>query len=271
MIVYKCTDNKFRTVEQLNSQEFKYYLSDENGNPTGKRTNNSNYKDVPNCLQGATVILDTDTPTEDEQGQEPPKGGRNIAYLRISTVNDEQTFSRQEGRLSPYNIDKVYKERVSGSKTKQDRPELYRLLRDLRKGDTVYITEVARLSRSTVDLLSLVQEINDKGAAIKSLHDTWLDTTSDNPMSTFMLTMVGALAQLEREQTVQRVNEGLAAAKSKGTKLGRPEVKQNKLKLALKLYDEGQHTIQYIVDTTGISKPTLYRYLKERKQKSLNL
>lgn len=187
---------------------------------------------------------------------------RRIGYLRVSTNKDEQTFSRQEGQLKPLGLDKVYRERVSGSK--KSRPQLDAMIEDLQPNDVIYITEVARLSRSTLDLLSIVEEISNKGASIKSLKDAWLDSTTDNPMATFMLTMVGALAQLEREQIVQRVNGGIAVAKAKGVQLGRPTASKNKVDLALQLYDTGEHTTRQITDIAGISKATLYRKLKQR-------
>lgn len=182
-------------------------------------------------------------------------------YMRISTMNVEQKFDRQEERLAE-RCEVMYADRMSGSK--RNRPELDRMLEELEQGDTVLILSIDRLSRSTKDLLDIVDVIRSKGATLKSLQDTWLDTTSDNPMSDFLLTVMGALAEVERKNTVKRVKEGMATAKRKGVKFGRPEVSNNKVELALELYDKGEHTVNMITDIAGISKATLYRKIKER-------
>lgn len=116
-------------------------------------------------------------------------------YMRISTLNDEQKFDRQEKQLE--HCDKIYQDRMTGSK--KDRPELNEMLSDLQEGDTVLIVSIDRLSRSTKDLLELVEVIKNKGAFLKSIQDSWLDTTNENPMNDFLLTIMGALGQMERE------------------------------------------------------------------------
>lgn len=83
------------------------------------------------------------------------------------------------------------------------------MLEELQEGDTVLIVSLDRLSRSTKDLLEIVEIIKNKGASLKSINDTWLDTTEDNPMSDFLLTVMGGLAQMERAMITQRVKEGV--------------------------------------------------------------
>lgn len=183
-------------------------------------------------------------------------------YMRISTQNEAQKFDRQETQLRDQ-VDVLINERISGSK--RNRPELDRLLDMLEPGDTVLILSIDRLSRSTKDLLEIVEVIRAKGASLRSLQDSWLDTTSDNPMSDFLLTVMGALAEVERKNIVKRVNEGLAVAKSKGVQLGRPKANSNKVMYALELYDKGEHTAKQIAEITGISRKTLYNKLKERE------
>lgn len=187
-------------------------------------------------------------------------------YMRISTQKAEQSFDRQEAQLKEY-VDVMYADRISGSKRK--RPQLDQLLEDLEPGDVVYILSIDRLSRSTKDLLEIVDQIRDKGASLKSLQDTWLDTTSENPMSDFLLTVMGALAEMERKQTVQRVNEGMAVAKAKGIKFGRPRANKAKVDLALELYDKGEHTVKEIAEVTELSRKTIYNYLNKRKEKEV--
>jgi DNA invertase Pin-like site-specific DNA recombinase len=135
-------------------------------------------------------------------------------YMRISAVKEEQTFERQEAQLKAIGCNIIYADRMSGAM--RDRPELNKMLSELQQGDVIHIVEIARLSRSTKDLLDIVEEIKSTGASLKSLHDTWLDTTSDNPMSEFLLTVMGALGQMERAMITQRVKEGVRVAKDKG-------------------------------------------------------
>jgi DNA invertase Pin-like site-specific DNA recombinase len=188
---------------------------------------------------------------------------RLIGYMRISTLKEEQKFDRQEAQLLEAGCQVLYADRMSGAK--RDRPELNNMLSELQEGDTILIVEIARLSRSTKDLLDIVALIKSKGASLKSLNDTWLDTTSDNPMSEFLLTVMGALGQMERQMITQRVKEGVRVAQAKGVKFGRPLANKNKVAYALELYNTGEHTAKEIVDITGISKATLYRKLKEAK------
>lgn len=184
-------------------------------------------------------------------------------YMRVSTTNEDQKFDRQEVQLNG-KVDVMFKDRVSGSK--RNRPQLDKILNVIKAGDVVLILSIDRLSRSTKDLLEIVEVIRDKGASLKSLQDSWLDTTSDNPMSDFLLTIMGALAEVERKQIVKRVNEGLAVAKSKGVQLGRRRVAKSKSELALKLYDAGEHTVKEISEIAGISPKTVYNKLKEREE-----
>lgn len=187
---------------------------------------------------------------------------KTIGYMRISTVKKEQKFDRQEAQLED-KVDVLYADRISGSSRK--RPELDKMLDTLEEGDTVLVLSIDRLSRSTKDLLDIVETIRDKGAVLKSVQDTWLDTSDDNPMSDFLLTVMGALAEMERKQTVQRVKEGLAVAKSKGKVFGRPPANPHKVALALELYDNGKHTVKEIEAITGLSRKTIYNKLKERE------
>lgn len=181
--------------------------------------------------------------------------------MRISTTKDEQTFDRQEAQLKAQGCEVIFADRLSGAKRK--RPELDKMLDSLQAGDTVHIVAIDRLSRSTKDLLEIVDLIKTKGASLKSINDSWLDTTSDNPMSDFLLTVMGALGQMERQMIAQRVREGVKVAQQKGVEFGRPKANKNKVAHALELYSEGKHTAKEICDIAGISKATLYRKIKE--------
>jgi DNA invertase Pin-like site-specific DNA recombinase len=185
--------------------------------------------------------------------------GKTYGYMRISTLKDEQTFDRQEAQLR--NCEKIYSDRMSGAKRERD--GLNQLLEELQDGDTIIIVSIDRLSRSTKDLLEIVELIKSKGASLKSLQDTWLDTTEDNPMSDFLLTVMGALGQMERQMITQRIREGVKIAQSQGVQFGRPKANKNKVAYAIKLYNEGTYSTKEICDITGVSKATLYRKLKE--------
>jgi DNA invertase Pin-like site-specific DNA recombinase len=136
------------------------------------------------------------------------------------------------------------------------------MLNDLQAGDTVVIADLTRISRSTKDLLEIVESIKSKGACIKSLKDTWLDTTSDNPYNSFLLTIMSALSQLERDLISQRTKEGLASAKSRGRNGGRPNGRNNKSDL-VELMLKQNYKIKDIVDKSGLSRTTVYRIIKE--------
>lgn len=211
-----------------------------------------------------TTEIEAEQPNTVEPTAETEPTGRLIGYMRVSTNKEEQKFDRQEAQLKELGCEVFYADRVSGSK--RNRPELDKMLEDLQAGDTVVIVAIDRLSRSTKDLLEIVDIIKSKGAYLKSINDSWLDTTKANPMSDFLLTVMGALGQMERAMITQRVQEGVDVAKRKGVRLGRPKANSNKVAHALELYDAGNHTVKQIVDITGISKATLFRKIKEREE-----
>jgi len=187
-----------------------------------------------------------------------------LGYARVS--RQEQNLDRQIDALREIGISKkhLYCEKVTG--TKQDRPELTRLLNDLEEGDTVVVTDLTRISRSTRDLLDIVQKIKDKGAYIKSIQDTWLDTTNDNPYNDFLLTIMGSLSQLERDLISQRTKEGLAAAKARGRKGGRPNKQNEKGEAVITLYKSGMK-INDIARNTELSRSTVNRIIKNYSDK----
>lgn len=184
-------------------------------------------------------------------------------YIRVSTV--QQNTDRQESQLRGQ-VDKIYIDKASGS-SMAGRHELERMMNDLEEGDEVIILSIDRLARSTIDLLRIAEEINEKGATLRSIHETWLDTREDNPYSNFLLTIMGGLAQMEREQNNIRVKEGIEVAKKKGVKFGRPKVNRDKVAHAIELYDTRKYTVKEIEKITDISRATIYRRIKERKDK----
>ena len=179
-----------------------------------------------------------------------------IGYARVSTL--EQNLDRQLDALTAADAVKLFTEKVTGRKS--DRPELMKLIDQLRGGDVVVISELTRLSRSTKDLFAIVELIQSKGADIRSLKETWLDTTT--PHGKLMFTIFAGLSQFEADLTAQRTREGLAAARARGRIGGRPKTDAGKVKQALKLYYSRQYTVKEIEDLTGVKKSTLYRNLE---------
>lgn len=138
------------------------------------------------------------------------------------------------------------------------------MIEELQKEDIVIIADLTRVSRSTKDLLDIVDRIKNKGSNIKSIKDTWLDTTTDNPYNQFLLTIFSSLSQLETDLISSRVKEGLAAAKARGKSGGRPSKINDKADLVEMLYKE-KYKIVDIVKKTGLSRSSVYRALSDLK------
>lgn len=136
-------------------------------------------------------------------------------YARVST--DGQSVEAQAHQLTAFGCEKIFREVASGAKT--DRAQLRRLLNSLAPGDVVTVTRLDRLARSTRDLLNTLATVTAKEAGFRSLGDEWADTTT--PHGRLLLTMLGGLAEFERELILARTGEGRARAKARGVKMGR--------------------------------------------------
>jgi DNA invertase Pin-like site-specific DNA recombinase len=180
-----------------------------------------------------------------------------IGYARVSTA--EQNLDRQLDGLT--DCERVYQEKITG--TKADRPELQRMIESLRPGDTVIVSELTRLSRSTKDLFQIVDRILAAGANLKSIKDAWLDTESSTGKLIF--TIMAGISQFERDLISDRTKDGLTAARARGRKGGRPMKDSRKIETALKMYDSRDHSLTEITKATGISKATLYRRVNARR------
>jgi len=174
-------------------------------------------------------------------------------YARVST--QQQDLARQLDMLKPYNCTEVLTEKMSG--TKAERPELGRLKDKARPGDSIVIESFSRLGRSTKDLIELVEYFENKGVKIISVKENF-DTAT--PQGRLMLTVFQAFSQFERDLIAQRTKEGLESARTRGRKGGRPKIKDSRIAKALKLYDSKEYSISEIVEMTGVSQATLYRY-----------
>lgn len=188
--------------------------------------------------------------------------GAKLAYVRVSTI--EQNEARQVEALKKYGIDKWFIEKVSGKD--MNRPELQRMLDYAREGDTIYIHDFSRISRSTADLLALVETLTAKGIHLVSNHEN-LDTST--PTGKLMLTVIAAINEFERTNMLERQREGIAIAKREGKYTGR---KRTELPNIAELYDlwvTRQKSKMEIAREYGISRPTLDRLMKEYEQEHI--
>jgi len=183
-----------------------------------------------------------------------------IGYARVST--EEQNLDRQLDQLRAMGAEKIFSEKITG--TKKDRPEFQRMIEQLRAGDTVIVSELTRLSRSTKDLIAVVEELGKKGIDIKSLKESWMDTTTAT--GKLMFTIMAGFSQFERDLISERTKDGLKSARARGRIGGRKKKDQKAIDKALKLYDSQEYTLIEITDMTGVSKATFTEGLmKERK------
>lgn len=174
-------------------------------------------------------------------------------YARVST--EGQSVEAQVAALTAAGADKVFQEVASGAKT--DRAQLRRLLHILGAGDVLMVTRLDRLARSTRDLLNTLAAITAKGAGFRSLGDGWADTTT--PHGRLMLTVLGGLAEFERDLIRTRTGEGRARAKARGIKLGRPpKLTPHQKREAIERRDSGE-ALTKIARTYNVSHSTISR------------
>jgi DNA invertase Pin-like site-specific DNA recombinase len=174
-------------------------------------------------------------------------------YARVST--DGQSLSAQLAELKAANCAKIFQEKISGARS--DRKQLIRLMGVLTKGDVLVVTRLDRLARSTRDLLNLLGTIAEKGAGFKSLRDTWADTTTAH--GRLMLTVLGGLAEFERELIRTRTGEGRARAKARGVILGRkPKLTNHQKREAISRREAGE-VLTDIARSYNVSHSTISR------------
>lgn len=179
-----------------------------------------------------------------------------FGYARVST--EEQNLNMQIDALTQYGVEKIYKEKLTG--TRKDRPQLEELLKVLRNGDKLVVYKLDRISRSTKHLIELSELFNDLGVGFVSINDS-IDTST--AMGKFFFRTMASIAELERDIISERTKSGLQAARSRGRKGGRPSKKKDKVEMAIKMYKSKDYTINQITEATGVSKTSLYRYLND--------
>ena len=177
----------------------------------------------------------------------------NVGYARVST--DGQSLATQLAELRQAGCTQVFQEKVSGARS--DRKQLARLLDRLSKGDILVVTRLDRLARSTRDLLNVLGSAAEKGAGFKSLRDTWADTTT--PHGRLMLTVLGGLAEFERELIRSRTSEGRERAKARGVLMGRkPKLTLHQRQEALARRKAGESLVD-IARSYNVSHSTISR------------
>ncbi|MCP5005597.1 MAG: recombinase family protein [Planctomycetes bacterium] len=183
-----------------------------------------------------------------------------IGYARVSTL--EQNTDMQKKALKKAGCEKVLVDKVSGTVAK--RPGLEKAKELLRKGDTLVVWRLDRLGRSLRDLIEWVRYLEEQGVGLKSLHEA-IDTSTPTGKLTFHI--FGALAEFERNLICERTQAGLSAARARGRHGGRCKaLDAEKRDVAVNLYNEKKMTVSKICELMGISKPTLYSYIRENQE-----
>ena len=182
-----------------------------------------------------------------------------MRYVYIRTSKTSQDLSLQRDALNKHGVDVIFEEQVSGVKQK---PELEKLLSELKPNDSVTVWKLDRLSRTTKELVNLIDDFNTKGIQFISLTEN-IDTTT--PTGKFLVTVLCAMAAMERDVLIMRTRAGLEAARARGRSGGRPPTSKEKVKTALALYRSGEYSVNEICQKVGISRSTLYRLLKASK------
>jgi DNA invertase Pin-like site-specific DNA recombinase len=180
-----------------------------------------------------------------------------IGYARVSTL--DQSSDLQVDALTAAGCDKIFTDKISG--TVSARPGLDNAKAMLRSGDTLIVWRLDRLGRSIKDLITWSEYLEKNGIGLKSLHEN-IDTSTASGRLIF--NVFAALADFERCLTIERTRAGLASSRARGKQGGRPKVlNTDKRKLVVDLYNKKELSVNKICDMMGITKPTLYKYLKE--------
>lgn len=185
-----------------------------------------------------------------------------IGYARVS--KDDQNLNRQIDQLTAYGAEKIIQEKFTG--TRQKRPGITQLLQTIRAHDVVVVESISRLGRNTLDILNLIQLLYQKQIKFVSLKEQ-MDT--ETPTGRAMLQMMSVIAELERNLLADRVKEGIAASRRRGVTVGRPRIAQEKLDIAIRMYQSGDYSVKEILATNQISSGTFYREVNRLKLKKL--
>lgn len=187
--------------------------------------------------------------------------GQKIGYARVSTAG--QKLDSQIDALYDFGCAKVFSDKTSG--VKEERPGWNQLMDYLRKGDLLVVTELSRMTRSLKHLLQVVENLEKLGVGVISLREN-IDTSTATGRC--FISIIGAIAQMERELKSERAKAGREAAKARGRSGGRPRTDPQKLEQARILYENSNQTAAEVCKAVGIGRRTFFSYLsKKRKQK----
>jgi DNA invertase Pin-like site-specific DNA recombinase len=181
--------------------------------------------------------------------------GQRIGYVRVSSFDQNP-----ERQLEQIPVDKVFTDKASGKDIK--RPELDRALAFVREGDTLVVHSMDRLARNLDDLRLLVQKLTKRGVSVTFVKEGLTFTGEDSPMATLMLSVMGAFAEFERALIRERQREGIALAKQRGAYRGRKQALTEAQAAELRTRVAAGEQKAAIARALGISRETLYQYLK---------
>lgn len=182
-----------------------------------------------------------------------------VGYIRVST--QEQNTIRQEVLMQELGAEQVFIDRMSGKS--MDRPELKRLMTFVRTGDCVIVESISRFARNTRDLLELIEQLQQKDVQFVSKKEA-IDTTT--PTGKFMLTVFGAVAELEREYILQRQREGVAIAKANGVYKGRKPIQRAAFETIVTQWQNGEMTAVEAQRRLELTPSTFYRKVRDYKK-----
>jgi len=182
-----------------------------------------------------------------------------LGYARVST--EDQSLDAQRQKLTAAGCEMMFEEKVSGAR--RHRPELERLLGQIRKGDVLVISRLDRLARSTAELLRITEVLTEKSAGLQSLDEPWADTTS--PSGRMVLTVFAGIPEFERHLIRSRTEDGRRAALARGVAFGRPrKMSTRQAALARELVHEGK-SISEVARTFNVHPATIYRGLEDEQ------
>lgn len=180
-----------------------------------------------------------------------------IGYARVSTK--DQNLDSQIDMLTEYGCERIFSEKVSGRKFQ--RTELDKCLNYMRERDTLVITKLDRLGRTTKQLIELAQHLEDNDIDLEIID---MNINTKDAMGKMFFTMMSAFAELEANLLSERTKKGLASARARGKLGGRPKISQDKEKMIISLYNSKEHTINEIITMTGVSRGTIYNVIKKK-------